>query len=70
MYAFLTEDRRYAKDDYRRWSSETLALPKRAIRKAELDAWLRAVGFTSVQFLPQPSLWHPYAMVAEKMEIR
>jgi hypothetical protein len=34
------------------------------LRKAELVGLLRAAGFEWVEFLPQPSPWHPYAVVA------
>lgn len=46
------------------WSQKILAYRRRALRKAELAAYLREAGFQQVDFLPQPSPWHPYEVVA------
>jgi hypothetical protein len=64
MYAFLKEDERH--QDFRRWSTETLAYRKYAVRKAELKRFLEAAGFRRVEFLLQPGPWCPYEVVAEK----
>lgn len=61
VYVYLHEDNRrpgYA------WTSDVFALRRRALRKAELAAFLQAAGFQSLEFLPQPSPWHPYEVVA------
>jgi ubiquinone/menaquinone biosynthesis C-methylase UbiE len=64
MYAFLREDERYS--DWRRWHTDVLGYRKRAIRKAELEQFLRAAGFRQIEFLPQASPWHPIEVVASK----
>lgn len=65
-YAFLKEDERY--QNYRRWTTETLGCRIRVMRKAELAQFLSAAGFGQVEFLPQPSGWHPYEVVASKAD--
>jgi SAM-dependent methyltransferase len=62
-YIFLREDARQV--GYR-WRTDLFAYRRRALRKAELAASLRDAGFAPVTFLPQPSPWGPYAVVAEK----
>jgi len=46
------------------WSDAIFAFRRRALRKAELEAFLREAGFKTVEFLPQPSPWHPFEVVA------
>jgi glycine/sarcosine N-methyltransferase len=61
VYIFLHEDKRrtgYA------WTSDIFAFRRRALRKAELVSFLQAAGFQRLEFLPQPSPWHPYEVVA------
>ena len=66
IYAFLKEDERY--EDYRRWETDTLGCRIRALFKKDLQHFLRTAGFEQIDFLPQPSPWHPYAVVAGKSE--
>jgi hypothetical protein len=43
------------------WSSEIFAMRRRALHKAELEAFLGEAGFKSVAFLPQPNVYAPWA---------
>ena len=63
MYAFLREDRRY--DDYRRWTTKTLGYRKWALRRGELERFLREAGFATVEFGPYIP-WTSYEVVARK----
>lgn len=63
FWLFLREDDRR---EVNRWAATAFRLQRRALRKAELEIILRAVGFDSVEFLSQPSPWHPYEVVAGK----
>jgi glycine/sarcosine N-methyltransferase len=58
----------YWLEDHRKsgyqWSQEIFAYRRRALRKAELAGFLREAGFRTVDFLPQPSPWHPYEVIA------
>jgi hypothetical protein len=58
----------YLWEDYRKtgypWTSEVFSFRRRALRKAELQRFLIAAGFKQVVFLPQPTPWHPYEVVA------
>jgi ubiquinone/menaquinone biosynthesis C-methylase UbiE len=61
VYVYLHEDNRrpgYA------WTTDIFAFRRRALRKTELAAFLQAAGFQQLEFLPQPSPWHPYEVVA------
>jgi SAM-dependent methyltransferase len=60
---YLHEDRR--KEGYR-WSTAVFSLRRRALRKAELAAFLDRAGFAPVAFLPQASPWEPYEVVADR----
>ena len=61
IYVFLWED--YRKTGYR-WSTDIFSFRRRALRKAELRQFMIAAGFREVEFLPQPTPWHPYEVVA------
>ncbi len=63
IYAYLLEDGR--SEGYR-WSTTAFGHRRRALRKAELEAFLRTAGFGRVEFLPQLGRWHPYEVVAVK----
>lgn len=63
IYVFLWEDHR--KKGYR-WTTDVFSYRRRALRKAELERFLRAAGFRRIEFLPQPTPWHPYEVVASK----
>jgi hypothetical protein len=60
-YVFLREDTR--RDGYR-WQTDVFSYRRRALRKAELERFLAAAGLRHVAFLPQPSPWAPYEVVA------
>jgi ubiquinone/menaquinone biosynthesis C-methylase UbiE len=62
-YVFLREDGR--KTDWP-WVTDVFSYQRRALCTAELERFLRAAGFQQVKFLPQPSPWHPYDVVASK----
>jgi hypothetical protein len=62
-WVFLREDTR--KQGYR-WETTVFAYRRRALRKGELQALLRGAGFDCIRFLPQPSPWDPYEVVAER----
>jgi hypothetical protein len=47
------------------WQTTVFAYRRRALRKVELEALLRAAGFQHVRFLPQDSPWDPYQVVAD-----
>jgi ubiquinone/menaquinone biosynthesis C-methylase UbiE len=61
IYVFLWEDNR--KDGYR-WATDIFSFRRRALRKAELRRFLTTAGFGEIEFLPQPTPWHPYEVVA------
>jgi glycine/sarcosine N-methyltransferase len=61
IYVYLWEDNR--KDGYR-WATDVFGFRRRALRKAELRRFLVAAGFREIEFLPQPTPWHPYEVVA------
>ena len=63
IYVFLREDSRI--EGYR-WVTDVFAYRRRALRKAELEQFLRVAGFRQVEFLPQPGPWRPYEVVASK----
>ena len=63
IYVFLREDER--KTDWP-WVTDVFSYRRRALRKAELEQFLRGAGFQEVEFLPQPSPWHPHEVVASK----
>ena len=65
VYVFLREDTR--KEGYR-WETSAFCYPRRVLRKGDLERFLRAAGFRQVTFLPQPSPWAPYEVVASKAE--
>lgn len=60
---FLREDTR--KEGYR-WTTDVFSYRRRALRKVELERFLMVAGFGQIAFLPQPSPWHPYEVVASK----
>lgn len=62
MYVYLSEDDRRSYP----WQTDIFALQRRALRKAELAAALLRAGFEAPEFLPQPSPWHPYEVLATK----
>ena len=62
-WVFLREDTR--KQGYR-WETTVFAYRRRALRKAGLDLLLHWAGFDRVRFLPQPSRWDPYEVLAER----
>lgn len=62
VYVFSSQDDRR---DYP-WRTDVFACRRRALRKAELSSLLRQAGFAGVTFLPQPSPWHPYEVVARR----
>lgn len=63
IYAYLLEDHR--REGYQ-WDSTAYGHRRRVLRKAELDQFLRDEGFGHVEFLPQPSRWSPYEVIATK----
>ena len=66
LEAFLREDETRDPGDHFRWTTETIGVRKRVLRKAELERLLRLVGFEAVTFLPQPAPWVPFEVVASK----
>jgi hypothetical protein len=62
-YIFLREDTRTA--GYR-WETTIFRYRRRVLRKRDLEAALLAAGFARVEFLPQPSPWSPYELIAVK----
>ena len=53
MDAFLREDERHDPGDHFRWTTETIGVRKKVLRKAELERVLADVGFEPVTFLPK-----------------
>lgn len=62
IYAYLREDSRHPKY----WDSDVFAHQRRVLGKSDLAVSFVQAGFSGIQFLPQPSEWHPYEVVAEK----
>jgi glycine/sarcosine N-methyltransferase len=60
-YVFLREDQR--KEGYR-WETTIFRYRRRVLRKRDLERMLLAAGFARVEFLPRPSPWAPYEVVA------
>ncbi len=61
IYIFLWEDQR--KKGYR-WTTDIFSFRRRAIRKVDLKRFLKKAGFKTVEFLPPPSPWIPYEVIA------
>ena len=68
LHAFLREDERYAPGEWGRWTTETIGIRKRALRKAELEHMLLGVGFNPVYFIPQVGPWMPTEVIATRPE--
>jgi SAM-dependent methyltransferase len=62
-YIFLREDTRKAGYP---WETTIFRYRRRGLRKRDLEAALLAAGFARVEFLPQPSPWSPYEVMAVK----
>ncbi len=61
VWVFLHEDSR--KTGYR-WETSIFRYRRRVLGKRELARYLHRAGFEHVAFLPQPSPWAPYEVVA------
>ena len=65
VYAHLHEDRRRTFPD-EPWQTEAFGYRRRILKKAELAASLRDVGFDQTVFLPQAHPWEGYRVTARK----
>ncbi|MSP13411.1 MAG: class I SAM-dependent methyltransferase [Chloroflexi bacterium] len=61
IYVFLQEDLTTTQGH---WSTNIFAYRRRALRKVELEGFLRKTGFQDITFLSQPSPWSPYSVIA------
>jgi SAM-dependent methyltransferase len=68
MDAFLREDERRDPSDHLRWTTETIGVRKKVLRKTELERVLVSEGFDPVTFLPQPEPWMNVQIVATRPE--
>jgi hypothetical protein len=68
MDAFLREDESLDPSHHLRWTSETIGVRKKVLRKTELERVLVGEGFDPVTFLPQPEPWMNVQVVASRPE--
>lgn len=64
--AFLKEDESKEPGEYLRWTTETLGVRKRVLRKADLEKFFISAGFPPLVFLPKPNPWEELRLVAHK----
>ena len=62
--AFLREDLTRDPSDYLRWTTETIGIRKKVMRKAKLQAMLLEEGFYPVTYLPRPEPWDNPRLIA------
>ena len=62
--AFLREDLTRDPSDYLRWTTETIGIRKKVMRKAKLQAMLLEEGFYPVTYLPKPEPWDNPRLIA------
>ena len=66
MNAFMREDETRDVDDHLRWTTDTIGVRKRVLRKDVLKRLLQAAGFDPIVFLPQSAPWMPVEVVAHR----
>jgi 2-polyprenyl-3-methyl-5-hydroxy-6-metoxy-1,4-benzoquinol methylase len=64
--AFLKEDESKDPNEYLRWTTETIGVRKRVLRKTDLERFFTSAGFSPVNFLPKPNSWEELRLVAQK----